>query len=589
MPISTASGSFASTAARRPLRGRRGRGRGEGSLAGPLVVAGVLLDYERLRDHRVRPLASLNDSKQVSPEQRQQLFHAVVGARRRSRCGSSARARSTRTASTGPISPGCARRSPLCAAGGGLPRRRLPARPDGARPPGVVDGDTKSAAIAAASIIAKVVRDRTMRRMDALFPHYGFSSHVGYITPRHSAAVRARGLSTSIACRSRRSATRTLARRGSGRRAERRALWHYRLRAYRILGENVWLAGGELDLIVRRGAARLRRGQVEVRARASGRRGDGRRRKQRRLVRAAERGWRATRSAGVSTSRSRWLRSTRARSACAARRSGLRAEHVGGSWPDAGRPLRPDRPRALLVGAGAPRARADEARPPAPPVPRQVHPAARRGAPRPLRPRGRSRARPVRRLGTTLVQALESGYDATGVDIAAFNCAADAREDERVQPVHARARAARRRAPRRRETERRSRGLTVRPPLVRAAGGRRAARFSFAHRRTTSTRRPRVVLARAARSARRTTHFDLDFPAHPSASRTGATSTSASADPSSARRTSCAGTRSTPRAREGVRPGPRAGRPRACSTVMRGRSISAGRTTRWSPRRRTRA
>ncbi len=57
----------------------------------------------------------------------------------------------------------------------------------------VVDGDTKSAAIAAASIVAKVVRDRAMRRFDALFPHYGFASHVGYITPRHSAAVRERG------------------------------------------------------------------------------------------------------------------------------------------------------------------------------------------------------------------------------------------------------------------------------------------------------------------------------------------------------------------------------------------------------------
>src|SRR5262249_61454416 len=43
---------------------------GRGSLAGPLVVAGVLLDYGRLRDHRVRPLARLNDSKQVAPERR---------------------------------------------------------------------------------------------------------------------------------------------------------------------------------------------------------------------------------------------------------------------------------------------------------------------------------------------------------------------------------------------------------------------------------------------------------------------------------------------------------------------------------------
>ena len=57
----------------------------------------------------------------------------------------------------------------------------------------IVDGDEKSAAIAAASIVAKVVRDRTMRRLATLYPQYGFSSHVGYITPRHSAIVRERG------------------------------------------------------------------------------------------------------------------------------------------------------------------------------------------------------------------------------------------------------------------------------------------------------------------------------------------------------------------------------------------------------------
>jgi ribonuclease HII len=57
----------------------------------------------------------------------------------------------------------------------------------------IVDGDTKSAAIAAASIVAKVTRDRLMRRMDSLYPQYGFSSHVGYITPAHSKIVLARG------------------------------------------------------------------------------------------------------------------------------------------------------------------------------------------------------------------------------------------------------------------------------------------------------------------------------------------------------------------------------------------------------------
>ena len=51
---------------------------GRGSLAGPLVVAGVLLDYGCLRDHKVRPLAFLNDSKQCTHEQREELFRAVL-------------------------------------------------------------------------------------------------------------------------------------------------------------------------------------------------------------------------------------------------------------------------------------------------------------------------------------------------------------------------------------------------------------------------------------------------------------------------------------------------------------------------------
>ena len=56
---------------------------GRGSLAGPLVVAGVLLDYACLREHRVRPLTYLNDSKQVPPDQRDELYRGVVGCAER--------------------------------------------------------------------------------------------------------------------------------------------------------------------------------------------------------------------------------------------------------------------------------------------------------------------------------------------------------------------------------------------------------------------------------------------------------------------------------------------------------------------------
>jgi ribonuclease HII len=167
---------------------------GRGSLAGPLVVAGVLLDYECLRDHRVRPLALLNDSKQLSQEERQELFRAVVGCATRI---------AVRMYSAREIDRNGLHRSNLAGMRSCLAALSPPAEAcvvDGFRlgpsaPPhrAIVDGDTKSAAIAAASIVAKVVRDRAMRRMDAIFPHYGFSSHVGYITPNHSAAVRARG------------------------------------------------------------------------------------------------------------------------------------------------------------------------------------------------------------------------------------------------------------------------------------------------------------------------------------------------------------------------------------------------------------
>ena len=56
---------------------------GRGPLAGPLVVAGVLLDYECLRDHRVRPLALLNDSKQVDEATRDELYLAVLACAER--------------------------------------------------------------------------------------------------------------------------------------------------------------------------------------------------------------------------------------------------------------------------------------------------------------------------------------------------------------------------------------------------------------------------------------------------------------------------------------------------------------------------
>ena len=167
---------------------------GRGRLAGPLVTAAVLFDYDCLRDHRVRPLSLLNDSKQLTGDERESLFRAVSGCAERI---------AVRIIPPAVIDRDGLHRSNLRGLRETLADLCPPAEAclvDGFRlgklapeHTAVVDGDEKSAAIAAASVIAKVVRDRTMRRMDALYPHYGFASHVGYITPRHSAVVRERG------------------------------------------------------------------------------------------------------------------------------------------------------------------------------------------------------------------------------------------------------------------------------------------------------------------------------------------------------------------------------------------------------------
>jgi ribonuclease HII len=167
---------------------------GRGSLAGPLVVAGVLFDYEELRGARVRSLVDLNDSKQVAPDERERLFEAVASV---------ASAISVRVVPSGEIDRVGLHRSNLAGLRAVLGELHPPAEAclvDGFRlgpsaPPHValVDGDTRSAAIAAASIVAKVVRDRVMHRLDSLYPRYGFHSHVGYITPAHTEAVRAFG------------------------------------------------------------------------------------------------------------------------------------------------------------------------------------------------------------------------------------------------------------------------------------------------------------------------------------------------------------------------------------------------------------
>jgi ribonuclease HII len=169
---------------------------GRGSLAGPLVAAAVLFDYERLGLREVRALSALNDSKQHNAEAREALYPIVLRAATRvavvSRCVRGIDARglhvtnlaALRDALARVARPGC-----VCLSDG------FPVGSVGHEQRAVISGDARSAAIAAASILAKVSRDRYMQRADALHPGWEFATHVGYATPEHRAAIMARGVS----------------------------------------------------------------------------------------------------------------------------------------------------------------------------------------------------------------------------------------------------------------------------------------------------------------------------------------------------------------------------------------------------------
>lgn len=169
---------------------------GRGCLAGPLVAAGVLFDYGRITTRELRALGALNDSKQHDVAAREELYPLVLSVAAKvvvvSRCVRGIDARglhvtnlaALRDALRGVARPGC-----ICLVDGfAVGDFGYEQRP-------IIEGDATSAAIAAASIVAKVTRDRFMRRADKRHPGWEFASHVGYSTPEHRAAIMARGVS----------------------------------------------------------------------------------------------------------------------------------------------------------------------------------------------------------------------------------------------------------------------------------------------------------------------------------------------------------------------------------------------------------
>ncbi len=172
---------------------------GRGCLAGPLVAAGVLFDHEALTTRELRALSALNDSKQHTVQAREELYPLVLRSAARvvvvSRCARGIDARGlhkTNLAALRDALRAVTKDVPgevACLVDGfSVPKFERPQR-------AIVDGDATSAAIAAASIIAKVTRDRYMHQADRQHPGWGFAEHVGYSTPVHREAILRQGVS----------------------------------------------------------------------------------------------------------------------------------------------------------------------------------------------------------------------------------------------------------------------------------------------------------------------------------------------------------------------------------------------------------
>ncbi len=162
---------------------------GRGPLAGPVVAASVILPEDVF-------IEGINDSKKLSPEQREALFQVIestsvaIGIEiiDHSIIDEVNILQATHMAMKGAVE----RLEPLpdfvMVDGTSIPALSVPAR-------SIPKGDSLSISIAAASIIAKVTRDRIMRELDSLYPQYGFARHKGYGTSEHIKAINTYGLS----------------------------------------------------------------------------------------------------------------------------------------------------------------------------------------------------------------------------------------------------------------------------------------------------------------------------------------------------------------------------------------------------------
>lgn len=166
---------------------------GRGPLAGPVVAAAVILDRRR------RP-RGLDDSKKLTEEKRDLLFERLRDAARAGHAHIGIGAASV--AEIGRLNIFHATMLAMCRAVTALRVTPHHALIDGNHTPkqlccpatAVVDGDALCVSIAAASIIAKVIRDRAMAKLHLRYPQYGWDANKGYGTPAHQAGLKIAGV-----------------------------------------------------------------------------------------------------------------------------------------------------------------------------------------------------------------------------------------------------------------------------------------------------------------------------------------------------------------------------------------------------------
>jgi len=160
---------------------------GRGPLAGPVVAAAVILDDQH-------PIQGLADSKVLTARRREQLYDEI---RAKALCCSIAQASVEEIDEINILQ---ATMLAMRRAVEGLRLKPTKVLVDGNRLPvldvlaeAIVKGDSKVPAISAASILAKVTRDRWCAELDAQYPQYGFAGHKGYGTAEHLQALQAHG------------------------------------------------------------------------------------------------------------------------------------------------------------------------------------------------------------------------------------------------------------------------------------------------------------------------------------------------------------------------------------------------------------